>query len=211
MLLGLVLLFVGVWVRSDPNFWEFQNNLPLENYYTACYLCIYAGALMLVISFMGCVGTFIDSPCILWTYMGFSGWFIVIECIIAGLVWQIPSGEAIRDDMEQEIKKRLLSIHENPDARRFMDLLQIHVECCGAVSKNDYTDNSLTIPQSCSNYRTNNVHIYGCGENLRVTLQRTGASLGGVSMALVFVQLISLSVNFLLLVNLQEEYGPKIY
>lgn len=27
--------------------------------------------------------------------MGFSGWFIVIECIIAGLVWQIPSGEAV--------------------------------------------------------------------------------------------------------------------
>ncbi|OQR72728.1 CD9 antigen-like, partial [Tropilaelaps mercedesae] len=66
-LLGFILLFAGVWIRSDPNFWEYQDNLPLDNYYAACYLCIYSGALMLVIGFMGCVGTFIDSPCILWT------------------------------------------------------------------------------------------------------------------------------------------------
>lgn len=66
-LLGLAVLFIGVWVRSDPNFWEFQDNLPLGNYYGACYLCIYSGALILIVGFMGCVGTFIDSPCILWT------------------------------------------------------------------------------------------------------------------------------------------------
>lgn len=210
-LLGLVLLFVGVWVRSDPNFWEFQSQLPLGNYYAACYLCIYSGALMLVIGFMGCVGTFIDSPCILWTYMAFNILFIVIECVVAGLVWQIPSGEALQKYMQDEITKRLLTINDNPDIRRFMDLLQIHMECCGAVSKNDYTYNHLTIPQSCSNYRTNNIYIYGCSENMRVHLQRTGAALGGVAMSLMFVQLISLCVNFLLLVNLRDEYGPSVY
>lgn len=38
--------------------------------------------------------------------------------------------------------------------------LAFQMECCGAVSKNDYTNNHLTIPQSCSNSRTNNIHIY---------------------------------------------------
>ncbi|OQR79374.1 CD9 antigen-like [Tropilaelaps mercedesae] len=135
--------------------------------------------------------------------------------------------------MMVEIKKRLLSMKTDSNARRFMNLLQIHLgfcvirhghatgtlsdlpafqmECCGSVSKNDYTENYIAIPQSCSNSRTNNIYIYGCSENLRVHLQRTGATLGGLAMALLFAQIISVCVNFLLLVNLRDEYGPKIY
>lgn len=37
---------------------------------------------------------------------------------------------------------------------------RFQMECCGAVDKVDYKRNHLTIPQSCSNYRTNNIHIY---------------------------------------------------
>jgi len=205
-LLGLTIFFVGVWVRSDPNFWEFQANLPLGNYYAACYICIYTGAILLVVGFLGCVGTFIDSPCLLWTFMGFTVLFIILECIVAGLVWQIPSGDGLQSFMKDEILKRLKSIYDDPDARRFMDLLQIHMQCCGAVDKNDYEANHLTIPQSCSNDRTNNIFIYGCSENMRVHLQRTSASLGGLSLALVLVQLVSLCSNFLLLMNLPTEY-----
>ncbi|XP_003739620.1 tetraspanin-2A [Galendromus occidentalis] len=206
-LLGLTLLFLSIWIRSDPNFWEFQEHLNLGNYYAACYVAMVVGALLLVVGFMGCVGTFVDSPCILWTYMIFTVFFIVLEITIAILVWQIPSGEALQKYMENEINRNLVSIYNNEFSRRFMDLLQIHMECCGAVDKTDYKRNHLTIPQSCSNYRTNNIYIYGCSENMRVHLQRIGAGLGGLSLSLVLVQSIALCVNFLLLVNLKSLYA----
>ena len=63
----MTLLFLAIWIRSDPNFWEFQEHLDLGNYYAACYVSMVVGALLLVVGFMGCVGTFVDSPCILWS------------------------------------------------------------------------------------------------------------------------------------------------
>lgn len=209
-LLGLTTLFVGVWIRSDPNFWEFQDRLPIGNYYAACYICIYVGAILLVVGFLGCVGTFIDSPCLIWTYMAFTALFILLEVTVAILVWKIPSGEALQTYMKDEILRQLKSMYDDAKARRFMNLLQIHMECCGATDKNDYTTNHLTIPQSCSNYRTNNIYIYGCSENMRVNLQRTGASLGGLALSLVLVQGISLCVNFLLIMAFAQEYASPL-
>lgn len=205
--LGLVILFVGVWIRSDQNFWEYQDNLPIGNYYAACYTVIIIGALLLMVGFMGCVGTMVDSPCILIAFICSMVFFILLECVAAGLVWKTPDGDVLQVKLRDWIMDKLLAIYDDASARRFMDLLQIHLQCCGATSKHDYEAHSITIPQSCSNYRTNNIYIYGCSENLRVHLQRTGAAIGGLAVGMAFFELIAIASTLLLMFNIRNEYS----
>ncbi|KAL3215170.1 hypothetical protein MRX96_034198 [Rhipicephalus microplus] len=177
-ILGLGVLSVGIWIRSDPDFWVYQDNLPLSNYYNACYVVMAVGVLLLVLGFMGCCAAAIDSPCMLLT---------------------------LQHHLAVSIEEKLDTVSYDSHARRFMDLMQVHLECCGAISKHDYEVRDMTIPQSCSSSRTNNIFIYGCSENLRVLLERTGAVVGGLGLALGFVQIIVMIISICLFCTIRQD------
>ncbi|KAL1415830.1 hypothetical protein MTO96_028670 [Rhipicephalus appendiculatus] len=171
-------LLVWAWVfylsasgsGPDPDFWVYQDNLPLSNYYNACYVVMAVGVLLLVLGFMGCCAAAIDSPCMLLTYFIAMFVLLIMECAVAGLVWKVADGDQLQHHLAVSIEEKLDTVVDDPKARRFMDLMQVHLECCGAISKHDYEVRDMTIPQSCSSSRTNNIFIYGCSENLRVLL-----------------------------------------
>ncbi|XP_076362231.1 uncharacterized protein LOC143253030 isoform X3 [Tachypleus tridentatus] len=126
---GAALFGLGIWIRTDEDFWEYENNLPVQNYYQATYIVITVGAILLIIGFIGCCGAATDSLCLLLT-----------------------------------------------------------LKCCGATSMLDYRNKGWTIPQSCSDDRSNNVFIRGCGENLRRYLASKGGILGGMAIGLTLIQ-----------------------
>lgn len=204
-MLGLGVLAVGIWIRSDPDFWVYQDNLPLSNYYSACYVIIAVGVLLLVLGFMGCCAAAIDSPCMLLTYFIAMFVLLILECAVAGLVWKVADGDQLQQKLAESIGQKMDTIVEDSKARRFMDLMQVHLECCGAISKHDYEVRSLTIPQSCSSSRTNNIFYYGCSENLRVLLERTGAVVGGLGLALGFIQIIVMIISLCLFCTIRQD------
>ncbi|XP_075546885.1 CD9 antigen-like [Dermacentor variabilis] len=204
-ILGLGVLSVGIWIRSDPDFWVYQDNLPLSNYYNACYVVMAVGLLLLVLGFMGCCAAAIDSPCMLLTYFIAMFVLLIMECAVAGLVWKVADGDQLQHHLASSIEQKLDTIIDDPKARRFMDLMQVHLECCGAISKHDYEVRDMTIPQSCSSSRTNNIFIYGCSENLRVLLERTGAVVGGLGLALGFVQIIVMIISLCLFCTIRQD------
>ena len=59
--LGVLLLAMSLWVRSDSDLWVYTDNLEIERYYRSCYFGMAAGGLLFLISFVGCMGALLDS------------------------------------------------------------------------------------------------------------------------------------------------------
>lgn len=76
-------------------------------------------------------------------------------------------------------------------SRNFLDLIQLRLQCCGAYSFVDYKNMMLPVPQSCSSDLTNNINYRSCGEMLRRYLEIRGGVMGGISLSLALLQLIS--------------------
>lgn len=52
---------MSLYVRSDSGLWVYTENLNISRYYWSCYFGMAAGCLIFLISFVGCMGTLIDS------------------------------------------------------------------------------------------------------------------------------------------------------
>uniref|UniRef100_A0A6G4ZV12 Putative tetraspanin family n=1 Tax=Rhipicephalus microplus TaxID=6941 RepID=A0A6G4ZV12_RHIMP len=116
-ILGLGVLSVGIWIRSDPDFWVYQDNLPLSNYYNACYVVMAVGVLLLVLGFMGCCAAAIDSPCMLLTYFIAMFDFLIMECAVAGLVWKVADGDQLQHHLAVSIEEKLDTVSYDSHAK----------------------------------------------------------------------------------------------
>ena len=62
---GAGLIAVSIWIRGDGGLWEFVQALEITHYYTACYVIMACGLLLLIFGFVGCLGAATESPCML--------------------------------------------------------------------------------------------------------------------------------------------------
>ncbi|XP_022235442.1 CD9 antigen-like, partial [Limulus polyphemus] len=186
--LGAALFGLGLWIRTDEDFWEYENSLSVRNYYQATYIVIAVGSILLIIGFIGCCGAATESPCLLLTYFVTIFLMVIMELAAAVLVWKATNGDKLQKFLTDQIEIELEKQQYDENSRRFMDLMQIHLQCCGATSMLDYRNKGWTIPQSCSDERSNNVFIRGCGEKLRHYLASKGGIIGGLAIGLVLIQ-----------------------
>ncbi|GIY08306.1 tetraspanin-4 [Caerostris darwini] len=202
--MGGAILGLGIWIRSDSDFWEYHRGLDIPQYYQACYVVITLGVIILIIGFFGCCGAALDSPCMLFTYFVILLIIVLLELSSAGLVWKHADGDRFQQFLTDSIKDAIdKSQHEDMDALRFTELLQLHLECCGGYDFHDYHLDD--IPQSCSSDRTNNVYIHGCGENIRRYLEQKAGAIGGVALGLVLIQILCLIFTGCLFCILRED------
>jgi len=202
---GGSLLAIGIWIRSDGGLWEYMQALDIGRYYSACYLIMTAGCLLLIIGFLGCLGAACESPCILLGYCIGTLICMVMEIAACVLVWKIAGGDKLESQLTWEIMEHIKNRTLSDKSRRFLDLIQLKLECCGADTFVDYRNLGQDIPLSCNSDRTNNVHIRSCGEMLRRYLEIRGAYIGGISIGLLMLQIMTVVFNSCLFFALQKE------
>jgi len=203
--LGAVLLGVAIWVRGDGGLWEYTDNLDIERYYFACYICMTAAALILIVGFLGCLGAAMESPCILLSYFIITACVVILEIAATVLVWKIAGGDRLQNVLSNEIKWHIERRNYDDGSRRFLDLIQLKLECCGAETFLDYQKASQDIPASCNSDRTNNINIRSCGEMLRRFLEVRGGAIGGVCVSLILVQLGAIIFTICLFFAMRQE------
>uniref|UniRef100_UPI00358ECCE7 tetraspanin-1-like n=1 Tax=Myxine glutinosa TaxID=7769 RepID=UPI00358ECCE7 len=105
---GLTLLAAGIWVKVDGS--SFNNILgPAVNVHFANvgYFCIAVGLLLIVIGFIGCVGAYKESKCLLITF------FIIVLIIliaqiaaaVAALVYADVAEDIVKAEASQHLKE----------------------------------------------------------------------------------------------------------
>ncbi|CAG2104943.1 unnamed protein product [Medioppia subpectinata] len=208
--LGAILLGIAIWVRGDGGLWEYTDNLDIERYYFACYICMTAGALILIIGFLGCLGAAMESPCMLLAYFILTGIVVVLQIAATVLVWKIAGGDRLQSVLSRDIKWHIDHRPTDDRSRRFLDLIQLKLDCCGAETFLDYEKVQQDIPASCNSERTNNIQIRSCGEMLRRFLEVRGGAIGGICVALILVEVGSIIFTMCLFFAMRQESKPHL-
>lgn len=131
-LAGIAVLAIGLWLRFDTqtkSIFDQENNH--SNFYTGVYILIGAGALMMLVGFLGCCGAVQESQCMLGLFFGFLLVIFAIE--IAAAIW----GYTHKDDVIKELQKFYVDTYtkllQSKDDVHKETLKAIHyaLNCCG--------------------------------------------------------------------------------
>ncbi|XP_004692924.1 PREDICTED: CD9 antigen [Condylura cristata] len=130
-LAGIAVLAIGLWLRFDSqtkSIFEQEDNH--SSFYTGVYILIGAGALMMLVGFLGCCGAIQESQCMLGLFFGFLLVIFAIE--IAAAIW----GYSHKDEVIKQIQDFYRDTYnklKNKDEAQRETLKKLHaaLKCCG--------------------------------------------------------------------------------
>ncbi|KFM80658.1 Tetraspanin-6, partial [Stegodyphus mimosarum] len=207
--LGLVMLCVAIWVRVDPEFWEYQSTLDVDNLKTVCVLFMVAAIIILIIGFLGCFGAVAEKRWLLILYILIFGLVFVIQLAALVLMWYAPYSSTIKVELEKQILTQIKERNTDDSSRYFVDFIQEHLECCGSISPRDYVPGDLT-PNSCQRSDTGNIHEIGCATKMLSYIRKKAGIFGGIALPILLVQLLALFAAGCLIRSLKMESGYEM-
>nr|AIT69686.1 CD9 [Andrias davidianus] len=135
-LAGTAVLAIGLWLRFDSQtktIFEQENND--SSFYTGVYILIGAGALMMLVGFLGCCGAIQESQCMLGLFFAFLLVIFAIE--IAAGIWGFANKDKVIQELQTFYKdtytQYTISTDESVKAplRETLRGVQFALNCCG--------------------------------------------------------------------------------
>uniref|UniRef100_G3UNS3 Tetraspanin n=1 Tax=Loxodonta africana TaxID=9785 RepID=G3UNS3_LOXAF len=131
LLAGIAVLAIGLWLRFDSQtksiFEQESNN---SSFYTGVYILIGAGALMMLVGFLGCCGAIQESP----VHAG--DWSFASFLVIFGIEIAAAWGYSHKDEVIKEVQKFYKDTYEKLKAkeepqRETLKAIHYALNCCG--------------------------------------------------------------------------------
>ncbi|KAM5263880.1 CD9 antigen isoform 2-T2 [Ctenodactylus gundi] len=172
-LAGIAVLAIGLWLRFDSQTKSiFEQESNHSSFYTV-YILIGAGALMMLVGFLGCCGAVQESQCMLGLFFGFLLVIFAIE--IAAAIWGYSHKDEVIKEL-QDFYKDTYNKLKNKDEPQRETLKVIHkaLNCCGVAGvveqfisdicpKKDFLENFQVkpCPEAIKEVFDNKFHIIG--------------------------------------------------
>ncbi|KAM6986875.1 CD9 molecule b [Aplochiton taeniatus] len=131
-LAGTGVLAVGLWLRFDSKTEGlFEGKDSPSVFLTGVYILIAAGALMMVVGFLGCCGALKESPCMLGLFFVFLLVIFAIE--VAAGTWGLSNRDTVVNDVTEFYKLTFVNYKETKqDAlKETLRLIHFGLSCCG--------------------------------------------------------------------------------
>ncbi|XP_041366186.1 tetraspanin-9-like [Gigantopelta aegis] len=167
LLTGVAMIGLGVYVQVTKG--EFFNLIPKAEYASAPSVLIAGGVIVIVFSFIGILGAWMHSQCLLVMY--FTSVFIIFCIEIAAGVL----GFVYRSEIDDNLQSQLLSGLKDPERRESWNFIQKEFKCCGVNNASDWFSLSKNaVPDSCC-------QSTGCGQQGTTLAYRVGCYSKAVS------------------------------
>ncbi|XP_036375681.1 CD9 antigen-like isoform X1 [Megalops cyprinoides] len=131
-LAGTAVLAVGLWLRFDSKTKGlFEGEDSPVVFFTGVYILIGAGALMMVVGFLGCCGAIQESPCMLGLFFFFL--LIIFAVEVAAGIWGLSNQEKIVNDITEFYKRTFENYKATKQEvlKETLRLIQYGLDCCG--------------------------------------------------------------------------------
>ncbi|XP_022791548.1 tetraspanin-7-like [Stylophora pistillata] len=217
-LTGGGMLVVGIWARV-----QFSDYMKLSShdYSTACYVLIGAGALVIIIGFLGCCGAYREQVCMLKTFAVILGFLFLVE--LGGSITGYVFREKIKSGFSEGLSVALDDYRQN-GFKKAWDGLQSKLGCWGNKNYSDWfykewtTDETYnnSVPDSCCvkdevscniNVTSHPATVYskeGCYDAAVKFFEDKLLIIGGVSLGIAFFQLVGVGLSCCLASSIQH-------
>uniref|UniRef100_F6S9P8 Tetraspanin n=1 Tax=Monodelphis domestica TaxID=13616 RepID=F6S9P8_MONDO len=176
-LAGIAVFVIGLWLRFHTQMKSIFNQEDNNNssFYTGVYIVIGAGALMMLVGFLGCCGAMQESQCMVGLFFAFLLVIFAIE--IAAAIWGYSHKEEVIHEVQAFYKEIYRKMKDKESPYKDKDTLKaIHqaIDCCGLtgapeqfimdICPNKDIISSITVkpcPQAIEEIFNNKFHIIG--------------------------------------------------
>ncbi|XP_006789453.1 CD9 molecule a isoform X2 [Neolamprologus brichardi] len=131
-LAGTAVLAIGLWLRLDQKTKSlFEEPDSSYVFYTGVYILIAAGALIMVVGFLGCCGAIRESPCMLGTFFFFL--LIIFAIEVAAGIWGFSNQSQVVNDITRFYTQTYNNYKTNGDEhlKETLRVIQAELNCCG--------------------------------------------------------------------------------
>ncbi|XP_021493044.2 tetraspanin-10 [Meriones unguiculatus] len=155
-LLALLALAAGLWglaVKSSVGSgWD--GPLPTD----PMLVLVLGGLVVSVVSLSGCLGALCENSCLLHCYCGAVLSCLALEALAGALV--VALWGPLQAGLESALHAAIIRYWDDPDLRFLLDHVQLGLQCCGALSYQDWQQNlyfncssprvqACSLPASC--------------------------------------------------------------
>nr|BAT46527.1 tetraspanin 10 [Tokudaia muenninki] len=134
---ALLALAAGLWglavKRSQGSGWGAA--LPTD----PMLVLVLGGLVVSVVSLSGCLGAFCENSCLLHCYSGAVLFCLALETLTGALVATL--WDPLQDSLRYALREAVIHYQDNPDLHFLLDQVQLGLQCCGAVSYQDWQQN----------------------------------------------------------------------
>lgn len=137
-LAGTAVFAIGLWLRLDPKTKGlFEGDDAPYVFYTGVYILIGAGALMMVVGFLGCCGAIQESPCMLGLFFFFL--LIIFAVEVAAGIWGFSNQSKVVNDISTFYVQTYNNFKTTGDERlkETLKVIQNGLNCCGPTGVAD--------------------------------------------------------------------------
>jgi len=206
-LLGAAITALGIWIKTDKEFWKIQSNLDVTQFTAASWVLIFIGIFIMLIGFIGCYGAMMSKMCFLIIFVIIVCIILVMEIIVMALVWTAVSNKNVLADVKLKAKTAMNEMMEDDKKREFIELIQAKLHCCGVDGPGDYGIDSgkvKPIPRSCTDKETGSPYTLGCYDAIVTYLKGKAAVVGGIAVAVFLLQLGALVFSICIICGLKQ-------
>ncbi|XP_004869436.1 CD9 antigen [Heterocephalus glaber] len=203
-LAGIAVLAIGLWLRFDSqtkSIFE-QDSNSNSSFYTGVYILIGAGALMMVVGFLGCCGAVQESQCMLGLFFCFL--LVIFGIEVAAAAW----GFTHKDEVIKRVQDFYIDTYsklKNKDEPQRETLKAIHkaLDCCGVVGGIEQF-----ISDICPNNGIiNNLKVKPCPEAIREVFDNKFHIIGAVGIAIAVVMIFGMIFSMILCCAIRRDRG----
>nr|XP_056718243.1 CD9 antigen [Euleptes europaea] len=127
-LAGTAVLAIGLWLRFDSQTKDLFREDTNSTFYTGVYILIGAGALIMLVGFLGCCGAIQESECMLGLFFLFL--LVIFALEVAAAIWGFGNKETIIDEI-QKFYEKLYEKRNEQGPREALITIQKALYCCG--------------------------------------------------------------------------------
>jgi tetraspanin-33 len=137
-LIGSILLALGIFVLVETK--DFYKELA-DLAFQPSIIFFFVGAIIFIITFIGCLGSLRENTCLLGAYSIILTviLLLVLACGVVGFVYK----DSVERKVVSSLKKAIVFYRDSKreDLQNLIDLTQIELKCCGAISYDDWDAN----------------------------------------------------------------------